>query len=333
MNTLMHLMTIRLSPSNYLLWKSQLIPLLTHQSLLGHVDGTSAAPPTELLVNDKPAPNPAFAAWLAADQRAVIILQASLTEEAFSEIVGIDSARQIWVALESAYSNSSVERIQNLRDQLRQSSKGASSIAEYGRKFKTICDQLSAIGHPVEESDKIHWFLCGLGSSFESFSTAIRASRTPLLFRDLLAQAEGHELFLKSLHGSTTPTVAFTAQSRDTPVNRGRGGRSSRGGRGRGRRSPRCQLCRLDGHYANVCPRLATYVTPPPVSDDHLAKAFHAQCHVSSAGPDWYVDSAATDHMTSSSSTVSQAAPYSGPNQVAFGNGSNNSSGSRSRSV
>lgn len=119
-NTLMHLITIRLSPSNYLLWKSQLIPLLTHQNLMGHVDGTSCAPPSELLVDDKSSPNPAYSVWLAADQRTVIILHASLTEEAFSEIFGLDTTRQIWVALETAYNNSSVERIQNLRDQLRQ---------------------------------------------------------------------------------------------------------------------------------------------------------------------------------------------------------------------
>lgn len=169
-----------------------------------------------------------------------------------------------------------MERIQNLRDQLRQFSKGASTITEYGRKFKTICDQLLAIGHPVEESDKIHWFLCGLGSSFESFSTANRASRTPLLFRDLLAQAEGHELFLKSLHGSAAPNVEFTAESRGNSATRGHGGRSSRGGRGRGRRSPHYQLCRMNGHYANVCPRLAAYATHPTTSDDQLAKAFHA---------------------------------------------------------
>ena len=36
-------------------------------------------------------------------------------------------------------------------------------------KFKALCDQLSAIGQPVDESDKLHWFLCGLGASFVTF--------------------------------------------------------------------------------------------------------------------------------------------------------------------
>lgn len=51
------------------------------------------------------------------------------------------------------------------------SKKDTSSMSEFGRKFQTICDQLSSIGHPVEENDKLHWFLYGFGSAFESFST------------------------------------------------------------------------------------------------------------------------------------------------------------------
>ncbi|KAJ9550336.1 hypothetical protein OSB04_014381 [Centaurea solstitialis] len=328
MNTALHLISNRLTSSNYLLWKNQLLPLLCYQNLMPLVDGTSPAPPSEIITDGKSAPNPEFAAWLSVNQRAVILLQASLSEEAFSEIVGLSTAREIWLALEAAYSNSSVERIQNLRDQLRQVSKGSSSVSEFGRKFRTICDQLSAIGHPVEDSDKVHWFLCCLGASFETFSTAIRASRTPLNFCDLLAQAEGHELFMRSIHGSTIPPVAFNVQSNASHFyrGRGRGGRSPRGGRGRGRRSPHCQLCRTNGHYAIACPQLARFASsvpgsPVPGLDADLAKAFHVQCHVTSSGPDWYVDLGATDHMSSSTTSVTNPTPFSGSNKVSFGNG------------
>lgn len=44
-NTLIHMITIKLSSSNYLLWKSQLFPLLKSQDLLGHADGTFLPPP------------------------------------------------------------------------------------------------------------------------------------------------------------------------------------------------------------------------------------------------------------------------------------------------
>ena len=44
-NTLIHMVTIELSSSNYLLWKSQLLPLLESQELIGYVDGTIKIPP------------------------------------------------------------------------------------------------------------------------------------------------------------------------------------------------------------------------------------------------------------------------------------------------
>lgn len=163
--------------------------------------------------------------------------------------------------------------------------------------------------------------MCGLGPTFETFSTAIRASRSLTTLRDLLTQAEAHELFLRSLHGTSSPPAAFSATSDPLVSRGGRGGRSFRGGHGRGRRPPHCQLCRTNGHYASTCPHLYSYATHKPGSDTDLAKAFHAQCHVTSNAPDWFVDSGATDHMASSAASVSQPMPYAGNSKVAFGDG------------
>ena len=329
MNTILHLITIRLSPSNYLLWVNQMTPLLTYQNLFDHIDGSSQAPPSHLVVDGKPTLNPAHAEWLAADQRAVILLQASLTEEAFSEIVGLTTARSIWLALEASFGNSSMERVHNLRDTLRLLTKGSASVSDFGRRFKTICDQLAAIGHPVDDEDKNHHFLRGLGGSFEAFSTDIRASGMPHSFRDLLAKAEGHDMFISLLHGGSTPPVAFSAAAAPSASaaatasrGRGRGGRGGgRGGRGRGRRPPHCQLCRNNGHYASQCPQLPSFASSPPANDSDLVKAFLAKCNVSTSGPDWYVDSGASDHMVSSSASVNQPVPFGGDGSVLFGNG------------
>ncbi|KAF5818056.1 putative RNA-directed DNA polymerase [Helianthus annuus] len=328
-----HMITTKLNSSNHHVWRSQMLPIFSLNSLLSHIDGSSPPPAAETISDGKPAANPLYAQWLTADQKAVVILHASLSEEALSEVIGLSTARQKWLALESAFCNTSIERIHNLRDQLRLSVKGNTSVSEFGRKFKSLCDQLSAIGHPVDETDKLHWFLCGLGASFETFSTAVRASKPPPPFRDLIIQAENHELFLKSLHGHTQPVVAFNAHTTRPNNNRNRGGGryprgSGSGGRGRGRRPPHCQLCRIDGHYANSCPSLHTFASKSPLSDSDLAKAFHAQCHVTSMGPDWTADSGASDHMSNSTNNVTHATPVSGDAKVTFGNGPNHQTGS-----
>lgn len=126
------------------------------------------------------------------------------------------------------------------------------------------------------------------------------------------------------IHGSdSTPTIAFTtehSQSRSSFRCRGRSSRG--GGRGYGRRIPHCQLCRIDGHYASYCPNLASYATKAVSSDANLAHAFHAQCHVTDATPDWYVaDSGASTYMKASPNNLSNASPYKGQENV-IGTGS-----------
>lgn len=165
-----------------------------------------------------------------------------------------------------------------MRDQLRQSMKGASFVAEFTRYFKGFCDQLATIGHPIDDSEKLHWFLCGLGPSFETFSSVVRTTQPMPSFRNLLAQAESHKLFLKSLHGSTHTIAAFSAvrPSIASPNKPRTSIRSLRGGSQGGPRHSNGQLCRTDGHYVNFCPQLSSFVAKTTIPGIYIANAFHA---------------------------------------------------------
>ena len=99
--------------------------------------------------------------------------------------------------------------------------RGTKPVAEYAHTFKTLCDQLHAIGRPVEDTDKVHWFFRGLGPDFSSFSTA-QMSLTPLpYFADLVSKAESFELFQRSLESSEPTTAAFTATNRSRTTSHG----------------------------------------------------------------------------------------------------------------
>ncbi|KAL9993023.1 putative transcription factor interactor and regulator CCHC(Zn) family [Helianthus debilis subsp. tardiflorus] len=371
MNGLGPMITIKLSTSNYIYWHKQILPLLSIQNLLSHVDGSKTAPPQMIENNNKQVLNPDFSTWMHEEQQDIIILNASLTEEALAVTVGSSSARDIWVALEATFCNTSVERVQNLRDNLRALKKGDKSVADYGREFKSICDQLHAVGHPVDSMDQLHWFLCGLGKAFESFSTTIRSSRPVPNFADLLASAESHEFFVKNLSSEgISSTVAFSAQqtpsaqrgsfnSRSRQPNRGffgqsaqqfsgRSNRPSRGnfsqqyGRGPGpNRSqfrgssrgqfpqsfgapffqvpgpPVCQLCGKTGHLASQCWHLASFAASVSPSDEQMAQAFHAQCHLNPSVPDWTSDTGATTHMLPNTTPLQNSSPVSGSSNEA----------------
>ncbi|XP_076918808.1 uncharacterized protein LOC143579360 [Bidens hawaiensis] len=204
MSTLLHLVTLKLTPTNYLVWKNHMLPIFAFQNLLGHIDGTSLQPSSTITVEGKTTPNPAASLWAAQDQKAVILLNASLTEEVASEVLGISGARQIWIALELAFSNSSTERMYFLHDTLRQLTKGTSLVTDYSRKFKSICDQLAAIGQPVLELDKFHWFLCGLGPAFENFSVLYGLLNQPRYFVTLLLKPKVTRFLCNLLMGVPT---------------------------------------------------------------------------------------------------------------------------------
>ncbi|GJS09734.1 zinc finger, CCHC-type containing LTR copia-type gag-polypeptide [Tanacetum coccineum] len=201
-----------------------MLPLLSYQKLTNHIDGTTA-PSATITSGDQSIPNPAFTTWNDFDQRAVILLNSSLTEEAAAEVLGLTTAHAIWTALETAYSNSSVERIHSLRDSLRKLSiwhlhdeNGQASLRTWGRRPHLTASYVAPLG------------LC-----------------------------------------LSCPSI-------------------------------------------NLCSNDAT-------SDANLAQAFTSQCHVTQGHPDWYVDSGATAHMTSSPDNVSHSAPYSGNMRVFLGNG------------
>lgn len=71
-----------------------MLPLFSYQKLSAHIDG-STAPSAIITVEDKSIPNPLFENWNDSDQRVIILLNSSLTEEAAAEVLGLTTARDI----------------------------------------------------------------------------------------------------------------------------------------------------------------------------------------------------------------------------------------------
>ena len=95
MAAILHMISFKLSSNNYLLWKNHMIPIFTVQKLMGHIDGSSVAPPVTITVEGKTTPNPIYTAWKEVDQRALLILQSSLSEEVMAETLGLVTAHKI----------------------------------------------------------------------------------------------------------------------------------------------------------------------------------------------------------------------------------------------
>ena len=96
-------------------------------------------------------------------------IYASLTENIMTQIVCYSTAHEIWVALEQPYASFSMARITELRTALQNLKKDGLSAMRYIQKFKSICNNLAAIGEPVSRNDHLIYLFGGLGYEYNAF--------------------------------------------------------------------------------------------------------------------------------------------------------------------
>jgi hypothetical protein len=110
---------------------------LGRAGLIGHVDGTVAANPTD-------------AAWAADDYSVLNILHSGIDEDIADMVLARDqTARQLWLAILELFSTNKANKAIYLDNEFRQLVQGALSITEYCRCQKFIADALADNDSPV----------------------------------------------------------------------------------------------------------------------------------------------------------------------------------------
>lgn len=110
--------TLKLSPTNYPLWREQALALAESQDLLGHLTNDDPAPskyttppavddpstPTEVA---EPTLTDAYITWRKADRLLRGWIIGTLFEETLGLVVGLDTASAVWEALKTTYAEDS----------------------------------------------------------------------------------------------------------------------------------------------------------------------------------------------------------------------------------
>ncbi|RVW25418.1 Retrovirus-related Pol polyprotein from transposon RE1 [Vitis vinifera] len=325
LNTMVHMLTIKLTSSNYLLWRNQFVPLLASQELFGYLDGSITAPSPMITASDgTPKSNPAYTSWLHTDQTLLSLLYSSLTEESMSEVLGFRHSHEAWHALEVSFSHRSKTRELQLKDELQLTHCGSQSIAEFSCTFKGLCDQLATIRHPIDDTDKVHWYLRALGPDYKIFSTTMMSQLPLPSFAEIVSKALSHEIFERSVSHSSSNSAYFVQQTSKVAGHKQVKHRSSASptpfanSKSSSNSSVHCQLCDKEGHSAKRC---WNFLKLKKKQSDNLAEAFSACSIQDFNDSEWFLDSGATSHMTSDTEGVDQPAVYSGNERVMVGNG------------
>lgn len=134
--------TLKLTDSNYLLWKIQFESLLSSQKLLAFVNGGTfpPAPTCTVVVNEVPPeqPNPQYDYWFCTDQLMHSWMFGTLSKEVLGTVYTLQTSCEVWISLAEHFNKSLLARESSLRRSLQlltKKDKTLSATAEISRPF------------------------------------------------------------------------------------------------------------------------------------------------------------------------------------------------------
>ncbi|KAF5447219.1 hypothetical protein F2P56_032787, partial [Juglans regia] len=347
--------SIKLDGTNFLAWSAQLLPLFRSYGLMGIVDGSEPSPPQFASAEHKTQgiSNPAYVVWKYKDQTVLCWIVSSLSPVVVSTIYGLETSQLAWQALGASFVAPSTSRISLIKRKLQSLQQGFMPCQNFLDEVKSLADELSAIGKPIDDSDLILSVLNGLNSSFHSFVTTymLLAKEKSMSFSDFHAELLNYDLMQKFHSQTIQPEAGSYALYSHKPGSKS-GSRTntnkshfSRTSKGSGpapsqfrqplphmpssappatsasrSRSP-CQICKRGGHQALDCFNRMNYSFQgrhPPT--DLVATVAEANTTYLNQHQ-WYADSGANVHVTSDLANLATSQPYEGDDFVGVGNG------------
>ncbi|XP_019172861.1 PREDICTED: uncharacterized protein LOC109168300 [Ipomoea nil] len=244
LSTAHHFVSIKLTSRNFLFWRTQLVPFLRGQGLLGYVDGETPCPLPMIdpppsddsgATTAVPQANPAYRLWTQQDQSILSLLISSLSEEVMYLAVGRNTSREVWQSITVALGSSKRARCMNLLGQFQSLRQGNSSPAEFLGRAQLLVEDLALAGRPVSLDEQNLFIFRGLRPEFRAMAASLTVSGNPITIPQLSDFLQAQEFILADDYPAPASGVShsglYTARG-----GRGNGEGNSRGGRGRGGR-------------------------------------------------------------------------------------------------
>jgi hypothetical protein len=212
----------------------------------------------------------------------------------------------------------------SLKERLSSISKGTQSVFSYLQSIETISDELSLIGHPLDDLDLVIYALNGLGPSFPEFTASIRTRDSPILFHELYDKQVDFEMFLQREESMNTslPVTANHVQRRHPGNSRNRGRNYNnrvfdQAGSSTKKTDVVCQYCDIPDHSARSCYNIRGYPKKPRNPSAHVARVTPPTYP---PPPSWLFDSGASHHITNDMNNLSIKSDYNGADNLQVAN-------------
>ncbi|KAL5767335.1 hypothetical protein ACOSQ2_014118 [Xanthoceras sorbifolium] len=170
--TLNYHINIKLDSSNYNYWKVQVLPAIRALELDDFISSLKVCPSKHVAgpVSDGVHTiviNPTYTAWRRADQLLLGWLFSTINPEVIEQITECTTTFKAWDMIENLYSQKSMAKVLQLKQQLQNTKKGSLSISDYFLKIKTLKEDLKAAGQTITEYDLVLSVMSGLGHDYD----------------------------------------------------------------------------------------------------------------------------------------------------------------------
>ena len=300
---------IRLTSSNYSIWKPRMKDILYCKDLYAPIDGDNSKPK-----------DMSEAEWKIMHRKTVALIRQWVDQSVFHHVSQESNATELWKKLESMYERKTAQNKATLiRRLVNLKYKNGHSVAEHTSDFQGLVNQLNALKMKIEDELQALLLLSSLPDSWDTLVISLSNSApNGNLTMDMVKDSLFNEEARRKEQGISSETEALVTENRRRGKNRKPKGHGKSKGRSqsRGKSSERrkCYHCGKEGHMKRNCyawkrkqkegknqRKDENKNTTAALSDEDVAVLFFGdeEClPVTDNEVEWIIDTAASYHVT-----------------------------------
>jgi len=216
---------VPLNSSNYSTWKIQCKMALIKDGLWGIVNGTETAPTEDAEQQAK---------FLSRKDKALAIIVLAV-EPSLLYLIGADPTDPVvvWKALADQFQRKTwANKLELKRKLFSMTLAEGGSVQDHIKAMTEVCDELSVIGEPVKEEDRVVYLLASLPECYNVLVTALEANAEVPTLAVVTERLLHEETKMKSRATQPSQEGALTT---------------------RFRKKLRCHFCNKPGHFKKDC--------------------------------------------------------------------------------
>ncbi|KAL5761071.1 hypothetical protein ACOSQ2_019909 [Xanthoceras sorbifolium] len=204
--------SIKLDRDNYVYWKAHVLPGIEAFKLDDLILGLKPIPPKYIEVcsasdgSKETIINKDFISWRKADKLLVCWLLSTISPSIIGEVISRVSAHDVWSTLKCLFSQQSLAKVLQLKQQLQNAKKG--SISEFVLKVKGIGDALKGAGEVVQNRDLLLSILNGIGHEYDFIAVFIANHSHTMNLQETQYMLMVHEQRIEDLSSTSHIDVA-----------------------------------------------------------------------------------------------------------------------------